>query len=102
MVFGIYQKCNVDTYAAAILAQLKIQFKKQVTYPRHREEEPQNNNNHKHIGHGLLKVLLPQGELCRLCFSLHITSKDFLQHVGHLVVGAFGCYSVLNTLPLFF
>ena len=27
---------------------------------------------------------------------------SFLKRVGHLAVGAFGCYSVLNTLPLIF
>ena len=33
-------------------------------------------------------------------FLKHLTS--FLQNVGHLAVGAFACYSMLNTLPLFF
>ena len=28
--------------------------------------------------------------------------STLLIHVGHLAVGAFGCYSVLNTLPLIF
>ena len=27
---------------------------------------------------------------------------SLLQHVGYLAVGAFGCNSVLNTLPLIF
>ena len=45
------------------------------------------------IGHALLKILLPQGEFVDFVF---------LNHFGYLVVGVFGCYSVLNTSPLFF
>ena len=54
------------------------------------------------IGHELLRVLLPQVELCRLSMFFlkvkHLTT--FLQHVGHLAVGAFWCYSVLITFTL--
>ena len=55
------------------------------------------------LGHELLKVLLPTSEnFVDYIFlkAWHLTS--FLQHVGHLAVGAFWCYSVLNTLPLMF
>ena len=54
------------------------------------------------LGHELLRVLLPQGNFVDYVFLKveHLTS--FLQHVGHLAVEAFGCYSVLNTLPLIF
>ena len=44
----------------------------------------------------------PRGNFVDYVFlkAWHLTS--FLQHVGHLAVGAFGCCSVLNTLPLIF
>ena len=53
------------------------------------------------IDHELLKVL-PPGGFCGLFSSKaqHLTS--FLQHVGHLAVGAFGCKSIINKLPLNF
>ena len=55
------------------------------------------------IGHELLRVLLPHGELCRLCFlSLSITSNELFATCWNPTVGAFRCYSVLNTLPLIF
>ena len=52
----------------------------------------------------LLRVLHspPTGVTSGLCFSYSITSNELLQHVGHLGVGTFGCYSVLSMLPLIF
>ena len=53
-----------------------------------------------HIGFELLRVLLPPGEILKNFFhkAYHLTS--FLKHVSPLAAWAFGCYSVLITLPI--
>ena len=43
-----------------------------------------------------------QGEFCRPCFFKAYYLTSILQHVSPLAVGAFGCHSVLVTLPLKF
>ena len=60
-------------------------------------------NSLNQIGYELLRVLLPPwGNFVDYVFhkAYHLTS--FLKHVSPLVAGAFGCYSVLITLPVIF
>ena len=57
----------------------------------------------RHLGYELLKVLLhPRGNFVDYDFHKAYHLKSFLNHISPLAAGAFGCYSVLITLPVFF
>ena len=54
------------------------------------------------LGYELLKILLPQGNFVDYVFPKGYHLKSFLKHVSCLAAEAFGCYSVLITLPVIF
>ena len=56
------------------------------------------------IGYELLRVLLPppRGNFVDYVFHKGYHLRSFMEYVSLLAAGAFGCYSVLITLPVIF
>ena len=56
-----------------------------------------------HLGYELLRVLFPPGgNFVDYVFHKAFYLTSVLKHVSPLAAGAFGCYSVLITLPVIF